>query len=152
MPITPRFSPKSPATFNEADKKIVQELKTWAASFDFLSPKTLQHSLDKITGDNLYFDLVCQVVAVGDRDVMKGSMVLHAWDGTFPAVSGIASKNLDSFSSVTKWGRKILGKCVEIYVFRKHSDPASSVNPGDYVRITNLHLTSKEGADGEVPV
>ena len=131
------------------DKDKVEELKTWAASVDFLSLTTSRCSLAKLTNDNLYFNLLCQVVAVDKRDASNKSVVLHVWDGTVPALSGLKSEHDISFSSATKWGAKVVGMCNEVHVFHEDIVHDLPVIPGDYVQITNLHLTFKEDTEVE---
>ena len=144
-PVVPRFSQNSSRNVTDMDKKKVEQLKKWAATVGFLSLQgTSRRSLAQLTNDNLYFDLLCQVVALSKRNASNKSVVLHVWDGTVPALSGLKSQPDDCLSSATKWGAKVVGKCNKVHVFR--SDSELPVNPGDYVQITNLHLTFREDA------
>ena len=147
--MVPRFSPNNRAVFAERDERIVKLLKTWATSVDFLSRATSRLSLAELTGDDSYFDLMCQVVAVGERGATKKSVVLHVWDGTLPALSSVKSEHDDSFSSATKWGEKVVGKCVEINVFHKDRVPVVSCDPEDYIQLTNVRFIPKERAVAE---
>ena len=129
----------------------MEQLKKWAATVGLSLQRTSRRSLAQLTNDNLYFDLLCQVVALSKRNASDKSVVLHVWDGTVPALSGLMSQPDDCLSSATKWGAKVVGKCNKVHVFQ--SDSELPVNPGDYIRITNLHLTFREdageGIDGE---
>lgn len=80
-PIVPRYSPSSPPTFTSADKKKVEELRSWAVSVGILGSRRYV-TVAKLTED-LYFDYLCQVIHV---DSTKN--VLHVWDGTEPSYNG----------------------------------------------------------------
>ena len=78
--IVPRYSRSSTPTFTETDKKNVEELKSWAVSVGITRPGFCTFS-ELI--DNLYFDCLCQVLNVDNKE-----NVLYVWDGTKPIFTG----------------------------------------------------------------
>jgi hypothetical protein len=78
-PIVPRYSRSSPPVFTDADKKKVEELRSWAESIQLVVKKAKAITLADLTAD-LYFDFSCQVVHV---DHEKNE--LYVWDGTAPS-------------------------------------------------------------------
>jgi hypothetical protein len=80
-PIIPRYSRCSAPTFTDADKKKVEELKSWAVSVGIVEPNVYVTLAELTVG--VYFDLRCQVVHVDNEH-----NVLHVWDGTKPSFKG----------------------------------------------------------------
>ena len=80
VPIVPRYSRCSAPNFTDADKKKVEELKSWAASVGINKPYVTLADLDR----DQYFDFLCQVVYVD-----SGDNSLYVWDGTEPSFKGL---------------------------------------------------------------
>ena len=79
--IVPRYSRCSAPTFTDADKKKVEELKSWAASVGIITA-TVYVTLAELARD-MYFDFLCQVVYADSQE-----NVLYVWDGTEPSFKG----------------------------------------------------------------
>ena len=134
-PIVPRYSRCAAPTFTDADKKKVEELRSWAESIGLVKPNSI--TLAELT-ENLYFDLFCQVVHIDNE-----KNVLYVWDGTELSFEGLSSNSFELFASATKWGNKVVGKLVKVTVYG--CDLGCTCNVGQYILIPSLHFTLKHG-------
>ncbi|XP_028400012.1 uncharacterized protein LOC114523325 isoform X2 [Dendronephthya gigantea] len=141
QPVVPRYSPSSKPIFTRADKKKVEELRSWAVSVGIADSKKYV-TVSSLTED-LYFDYICQVIHVDSTD-----NVLHVWDGTEPSFNGLLSDRCNAFVETTKWGRKIIGRCVKIHIFG--CDLESTCKNGQYILIHGLHFFLKDYRQDDV--
>ena len=49
------------------------------------------------------------------------------------------------FCNATKWGNKVMGKCVKVHIYGLHVE--STFKPGHYVLIPGLHFILKRGTN-----
>ena len=147
-PIVPRYSPKSgrDGQITNQDRTKIEELRSWASTVLFLTPVSNPMTLGELTSQNIFFDLVCQVVYFENPGAgCSATSIIHVWDGTIPGVPSILS-SCHSLATATTWRDKVIGKCAKIFVFSdgNHGNNVDiALKVEDYILITNLHLKSK---------
>ncbi|GAB1610721.1 protection of telomeres protein 1-like [Argonauta hians] len=124
-------------TFTSFDKKKIQELRDLALE-EGISFQNKLKSLDQLQ-EGIYFDFLCQVVAVGPVDE-NTCVLVQAWDGTLPTnpISSVkkSKMNLLTDPRLNKISKKWL---VDILAYKDHYDSASALKPGMFIKFCNLH-------------
>ncbi|XP_006008350.1 protection of telomeres protein 1 isoform X1 [Latimeria chalumnae] len=133
-PIIPRTSSKS-YNFTSEEHKIVEELRSWAATNLSFSTATVKL---RDVQPMQFFDLTCQLVAKAPVD--RSSVVLKVWDGTkclYPAWKAFVGQAAVKGDPALIY--QLQNLTVDILVYDNHIDVAKSLKPGAYLQIYNLH-------------
>ncbi|XP_050955785.1 protection of telomeres protein 1 isoform X3 [Labeo rohita] len=142
-PVVPRTSSKS-FHFEESDKRMVQELRQWAANQSWIS-SDLTVTLSSVQ-PGMYFDLTCQLLAKAVMD--SRCILLKVWDGTkcqHPLLNvAVASDALEGESTVAK---DRMNLTANVLVYDNHLEVARDLKPGTFLRFYNLHAYLQRAPD-----
>ncbi|XP_042266718.1 protection of telomeres protein 1 isoform X1 [Thunnus maccoyii] len=153
--VEPRTSSRS-FHFDQEDRRIVEELRSWSASGALLPPvPTMPLSAVQ---PKAYFDLTCQLLAKAPVDTT--CTLLRVWDGTrcpHTLLKVIVEPNVTEGPSSFPAERENL--IANVLVYDNHAEFARQLKPGDFLRIYNLRaipgsskvpgLTSNQSEEGE---
>ncbi|XP_058502201.1 protection of telomeres protein 1 isoform X1 [Solea solea] len=132
--VEPRTSSRS-FHFDQEDRRIVGELRSWAAS-QTLIPLVPAIPLAGVQ-PNSYFDLTCQLIAKASIDTT--CTLLRVWDGTKcprALLKVIVEPNVtEGPSSFSKEKENLIAN---VLVYDNHVEFARELKPGDFLRIYNL--------------
>ncbi|XP_033982667.1 protection of telomeres protein 1 isoform X2 [Trematomus bernacchii] len=130
----PRTSSRS-FSFDQEDRKRVEELRSWASDQSLLPPSPTMPLCD--VQPKAYFDLTCQLLAKAPID--STCTLLRVWDGTRSAhtllkviVEPDATEGPSSFPPERE--RLI----ANILAYDNHVEYARQLKPGEFLRIYNL--------------
>uniref|UniRef100_UPI0037E732BB protection of telomeres protein 1 isoform X2 n=1 Tax=Semicossyphus pulcher TaxID=241346 RepID=UPI0037E732BB len=133
-PVEPRTSSCS-FHFDQDDRRMVEELRSWAASQGFLPlPSTIPLSAVE---PKVYFDLTCQLLAKAPIDTT--CVLLRVWDGTkcpYTLLKVLVEPNVTEGPSSFSTEKENL--IANILVYDNHVESARKLKPGDFLRIYNL--------------
>ncbi|KAI3370962.1 hypothetical protein L3Q82_023610, partial [Scortum barcoo] len=132
--VEPRTSSRS-FHFDQEDRRIVEELRSWAASHALLPPvSTIPLSTVQ---PKAYFDLTCQLLAKAPVDTT--CTLLRVWDGTrcpHTLLKVIVEPNVTEGPSSFSAEKESL--IANVLVYDNHVESARQLKPGNFLRIYNL--------------
>ncbi|XP_053175334.1 protection of telomeres protein 1 [Scomber japonicus] len=132
--VEPRTSSRS-FSFDQEDRRLVEELRAWAAGQALLPPVPTTPLSD--IQPNAYFDLTCQLLA--KAFISSSCTLLRVWDGTrcaHPVLKVTVSPNVTEGPSSFSAERESL--IANVFVYDNHVEFAKQLKPGDFMRIYNL--------------
>uniref|UniRef100_UPI00358E9772 protection of telomeres protein 1-like n=1 Tax=Myxine glutinosa TaxID=7769 RepID=UPI00358E9772 len=135
-PIVPKSTSLSFSFDAEQEKEEVSKLRSWML-------QTYSTSLTRGLMDvkpHSFLNLQCQLVAIARVDLRCS--LLKVWDGTLcPYIP--YSPTLDNVKLKTDMEllHRSKGLTIDIMVYDDHAESASSLQPGDFLDIFNLHAT-----------
>nr|XP_020449145.1 protection of telomeres protein 1 isoform X2 [Monopterus albus] len=133
-PVEPRTSSRS-FHFDQDDRRIVEELRSWAASQTVL-PAVTTTPLSAVQPKS-YFDLNCQLLAKAPIDTT--CTLLRVWDGTrcpHTLLKVIVEPNVTEGPS--SFSKKKESLIANVLVYDNHVEFARKLKPSDFLRIYNL--------------
>ncbi|XP_030588287.1 protection of telomeres protein 1 isoform X2 [Archocentrus centrarchus] len=133
--VEPRTSSRS-FHFDQDDRQMVEELRTWAASQAVLPTVTATVPLSAVQ-PKLYFDLTCQLLAKAPIDTT--CTLLRVWDGTrcpHTLLKVIVEPHItEGQASFSKERENLIAN---VLVYDNHVEVARQLKPGVFLRIYNL--------------
>lgn len=133
--VIPQTSSQS-FTFEQEDQRMVEELRTWAASQSLVPPVSKPVPLSAVQ-PLAYFDLTCQLLAKAAIDT--SCALLRVWDGTkcpYNLVKVIAGASaIEGPSSFSHQKENLIAN---ILIYDNHVEFAQQLKPGAFLRIYNL--------------
>ena len=152
-PLIPSAANSSSYTLTDENRERVKALRQWGSSYSgsqsVLREKPLELTLSQI-GLEKFFDLTCQVVST--CALPNETCLLRVWDGTKPALQlyeeDTRKDALDLKTDHCLYA-SALGYMADVIVYRSHYDAASKVQPGDFVKLVNLHATGHKEQGGQ---
>ncbi|XP_005100900.1 uncharacterized protein LOC101863193 [Aplysia californica] len=129
-------------SFCEEDKNEVKRLSEWwdqvGSSQGAIPSTTLCQAQPRE-----YFNLICQIIRIGDMRSDTDCKLLRVWDGTKFEGSIKEADLRDYDESTLVEDRNLLtvsdDLAVDIYLFENHAETAANFQPGDFIKLTNLH-------------
>ncbi|GAB1602110.1 hypothetical protein Ahia01_000489800, partial [Argonauta hians] len=119
------------------DKARIVSLKKLAKDNE-ISYWNLLKTLSQLEED-MFFDLLCQVVAVGAIDA-DNSVLVMAYDGTqSPNPLLVADPGQVRLLSASRQTVPVLMMCVNVFIFGEHCVTARALQAGDLIKLCNLH-------------
>ncbi|XP_074534226.1 protection of telomeres protein 1 [Halichoeres trimaculatus] len=153
QPVEPRATSQS-LHFDQEDRRMVEELRSWAASQSFIPPASTT-PLSAVE-PNAYFDLDCQLLAKAPIDTC--CYLLRVWDGTKcprQLLKVIVEPNVTE--GPTSFSAEKESLIANVLAYDNHMEFARQLKLGDFLRIYNLHaspgsskvpgLTSSQGVE-----
>uniref|UniRef100_A0A3Q2XUF9 Protection of telomeres 1 homolog n=1 Tax=Hippocampus comes TaxID=109280 RepID=A0A3Q2XUF9_HIPCM len=120
---------------SEEDRRIVTELRSWAAGRDLLPPDPTV-SLARVQ-PRMYFNLACQLLAKAPVD--SRCTLLRVWDGTrCPHALLNVTVDSDVVEGPPSFAEEQEKLIVNVLVYDDHAQSAQQLKPGDFVKIFNL--------------
>ncbi|XP_059191877.1 protection of telomeres protein 1 [Centropristis striata] len=134
--IEPRTSSLS-FHFDQEDRRIVEELRSWSASQSILPPVPTVRLSD--VQPKAYFDLTCQLLAKAPMD--SRCTVLRVWDGT-KCPHNLQKVIVDPYAmeGPSSFSKKKESLIANILVYDNHAVFSTQLKPGDFLRIYNLRV------------
>uniref|UniRef100_A0A3Q0SCF2 Protection of telomeres protein 1 n=1 Tax=Amphilophus citrinellus TaxID=61819 RepID=A0A3Q0SCF2_AMPCI len=133
--VEPRTSSRS-FHFDQDDRRMVEELRTWAASQAVLPTVTATVPLSAVQ-PKVYFDLTCQLLAKAPIDTT--CTLLRVWDGTrcpHTLLKVIVEPHItEGQASFSKERENLIAN---VLVYDNHVEVARQLKPGVFLRIYNL--------------
>ncbi|XP_048356061.1 protection of telomeres protein 1 isoform X2 [Sphaerodactylus townsendi] len=137
-PVVPRTTTKL-FTFTDEDKKIVEDLRIWAArNFSNSVPAANLSSIQP----QMFFDFTCQLVGKAKTD--GSSYLLKVWDGTkcpFPSVKVCVKE--DDLEGDRVLINQLKNLTVDVIVYDNHVQMAESLKVGSFIRMYSLHAKTQ---------
>uniref|UniRef100_A0A1A8VK00 Protection of telomeres protein 1 n=1 Tax=Nothobranchius furzeri TaxID=105023 RepID=A0A1A8VK00_NOTFU len=133
--VEPRSSRKF-FSFDEHDRRRVEELRSWAVSQDVCSTVSAAVPLSGVQ-PKVYFDLTCQLLAKAPIDTT--CMLLRVWDGTkCPYTQSDVTIDPDTIEGPASFSGTKKSFIANILVFDNHVVCAKQLKIGAFLRIYNL--------------
>ncbi|XP_013394446.1 protection of telomeres protein 1-like [Lingula anatina] len=147
-PIEPKSTTRG-YTLTDQDRLKVEELREWSLQGECFSQERDNRCTlgECVVGQ--YFDLLCQVVGIGEIEVEVGRCVLlQVWDGTEMSSPyhkcDIAKEDIHIDEQLTE---RVLDFIVDVYVFDDHVPVAQKLKPGQFIMLKNLHAAMYKDED-----
>ncbi|XP_029910502.1 protection of telomeres protein 1 isoform X2 [Myripristis murdjan] len=132
--VEPRTSSRN-IHFDEEDRRVVEELRSWAAAQTLLPPVP-RIPLSAVQ-PKVYFDLTCQLLSKASID--STCTLLRVWDGTrcpHPLLKVAVEPGISEGTySIAKERQNLVAN---VLVYDNHVELARQLKPGSYLRIYNL--------------
>ncbi|KAJ4921597.1 hypothetical protein JOQ06_022399, partial [Pogonophryne albipinna] len=122
-------------SFDQADRRKVEELRSWASDPSLLPPSPTMPLCD--VQPKAYFDLTCQLLAKAPID--STCTLLRVWDGTRSAYTLLkVIVQPDATEGPSSFPPERERLIANILVYDNHVECARQLKPGEFLRIYNL--------------